>query len=87
MSAPSTLAAERTQLARVRTVVAVLLTAAIVGRAALSSWPAAALVCLVVAVVAVASRLHRAPLGPGRAAAFVGLVVALAAVGLVETLR
>jgi len=87
VSALSTLAAERTQLARVRTVVAVLLTSAIVARAALSSWPAAALMCLVVAAVAVGSRLHRAPLGPGRAAVLVALVVALAAVGLLETVR
>lgn len=87
MSAPSTLAAERTQLARVRTVVAALLTSTIVARAALPHWPAATLTCLAVAVVAVGSRLHRAPLGPGRAAVLVAIVVALAVAGLVTTVR
>ncbi|RDH10693.1 DUF202 domain-containing protein, partial [Tsukamurella pulmonis] len=53
--APSTLAAERTWLARVRTAVALVLTCAIVARAALEARPAAALVCLVVAVAAVAT--------------------------------
>ncbi|KXP03315.1 DUF202 domain-containing protein [Tsukamurella pseudospumae] len=81
--APSGLAAERTRLARVRTVVAVLMTSAIVARAALASWPATALACVAVAAIAVGTRLHRAPLGPGRALVFAVLVAVLAAVGLV----
>ncbi len=77
MSAPSTLAAERTLMARVRTAVAVLLTCAIVARAAASTGPAA--LCLAVAAVAVLTlRLQR-----GLAhAALVGCVLVLAAVGL-----
>ncbi|MET9328994.1 hypothetical protein [Tsukamurella sp. NPDC003166] len=81
--APSGLAAERTRLARVRTVVAVLMTCAIVARAALPSRPAAALACVPVAAIAVGTRLHRAPLGPNRALVFAVLVALLAAVGLV----
>ncbi|KXO99559.1 DUF202 domain-containing protein [Tsukamurella pseudospumae] len=78
--APSGLAAERTRLARVRTVVAVLMTSAIVGRATVPARPAAALLCLVVAVVAVVMLRLRPPVSHG---VLVGCVVTLAAVGFV----
>lgn len=83
MSAPSTQAAERTLLARVRTAVALVLTCAIVARVAVSSAPAA-LVCLGVAVAAVATLRTRPPVSH---LVLAGCVVALAAVGLLATTR
>ncbi|MBS4103218.1 DUF202 domain-containing protein [Tsukamurella paurometabola] len=84
MSAPSTQAAERTLLARVRTAVAVVLTSAIVARAALDVRPAAALVCLAVAVAAVVTVRIRPPLS---ALVLTVAVVALAAVGVLTAVR
>ncbi|GAA0985731.1 hypothetical protein GCM10009551_036240 [Nocardiopsis tropica] len=77
MSAPSTLAAERTQLARVRTVMAL----ALVGRLTLGGRAWAAILCAAVAVVGLglAVRLGRAPTGAGRALLLSGAVVVLAA--------
>lgn len=78
MSAPSTQAAERTLLARVRTAVALVLTCAIVARA-VPSTPAA-IACLVVAVAAVITLRTRPPVSH---LALAGCVVVLAVVGLV----
>lgn len=78
-SAPSTQAAERAQLARVRTAVSVVLTCAIVGRAAAPSV-ASAWICLTVAGAAVVTLRTRPPLSH---LVFAGCVVALAVVGLV----
>ncbi|CAM3999408.1 MULTISPECIES: DUF202 domain-containing protein [Tsukamurella] len=80
MSAPSTLATERTQLARVRTVMALVLVAALVGRLTLGGRAWAAILCAAVAVVGLglAVRLGRAPTGAGRALLLSGAVVVLA---------
>ncbi|CAM3394143.1 hypothetical protein [Tsukamurella hominis] len=78
MSAPSTQAAERTWLARVRTAVALVLTCAIVARA-VPTLPAAT-TCLVVSVAAVVTLRTRPPLSH---LVLAGGVVALAVVGFV----
>ncbi len=81
--APSTLSAERTLLARVRTAVALVLTCAIVARAALEAHPLAAAACLAAAIIAVLSLRVRPPLS----ALLLALgVLVLAAVGLVGAL-
>ncbi|AUN39045.1 hypothetical protein HWD35_16505 [Tsukamurella tyrosinosolvens] len=82
--APSTQAAERTLLAHVRTAVALVLTCAIVARAALDVRPAAAPVCLVVAVAAVVTLRTRPPLSH---LVLTVAVVALAAVGVLTAVR
>lgn len=79
MSTPSTQAAERTLLARVRTAVALVLTCAIVARATAPSAPAA-ITCLAVAVAAVVTLRTRPPVSH---LVLAGCVVALAMVGLV----
>ncbi|TWS20596.1 hypothetical protein FK529_04435 [Tsukamurella asaccharolytica] len=75
---PSTQAVERTLLARVRTAIALVMTCAIVARAAAPSTPVA-LVCLGVAVAAVATLGTRPPLSH---LVLTGGVVALAMVGI-----
>ncbi|WP_019201112.1 hypothetical protein [Tsukamurella sp. 1534] len=86
MTAPQgpSLAGERTRLARVRTVVALVLTAALVGRALLPHHPVLAGVAVPVAAVGtvLALRLGRARTGPAGAAALAGCVAVLALAGL-----
>lgn len=77
--APSTLATERTFLARVRTVVALVLVAAVVARATMAVRPAAALVCVGIAALAVVVLRLRPPLSH---LALVGCVLTLAVIGL-----
>ncbi|ADG77140.1 putative protein OS=Tsukamurella paurometabola (strain ATCC 8368 / DSM / CCUG 35730 /CIP 100753 / JCM 10117 / KCTC 9821 / NBRC 16120 / NCIMB 702349/ NCTC 13040) OX=521096 GN=Tpau_0499 PE=4 SV=1 [Tsukamurella paurometabola] len=86
--APSSLAAERTQLARIRTLVALILVAALVGRLAMTARPLVALpvLAVVVVVVTLAFRLGRAPAGAGRALILSGAVVTLATVAAVSAL-
>lgn len=78
----TTLAAERTQLARVRTVVALVLVSALVGRLALGGAPLVAVPCVAVALLGLtlAFRLGRAPAGAGRAAALSVSVMVLSLV-------
>ncbi|GAA1086934.1 hypothetical protein [Tsukamurella spumae] len=82
MSAPSTQAAERTLLARVRTAVALVLTCAIVARAVPSA--PAAIACLAVAAAAVFTLRTRPPVSH---LVLAGCVVVLAMVGLLATTR
>lgn len=82
--APSTQAAERTLLARVRTAVALVLTCAIVARATLEVRPAAALVCLIAAVAGVVVLRSRPPVSHLVLAI---AVAALAAVGVATAVQ
>ncbi|GAB3131293.1 hypothetical protein GCM10027289_17260 [Tsukamurella serpentis] len=93
MNAPDPRAAERTRLARLRTVIAVVLTSAVVARAGQAAGLAVAVsiltLCLAVAVlapVATGARRRHRPIGPGRALMLVAAVVALAGAGMVEVL-